>query len=45
MDMLEQKVHTYYTENVNLKHHLKQIETTNSELMKKIKELESRIQL
>uniref|UniRef100_A0AC34QY83 BZIP domain-containing protein n=1 Tax=Panagrolaimus sp. JU765 TaxID=591449 RepID=A0AC34QY83_9BILA len=45
MDMLEQKVHTYYTENVNLKHRLKQIETANSELTKKIKELESRIQL
>ncbi|KAE9553573.1 hypothetical protein FO519_003213 [Halicephalobus sp. NKZ332] len=45
MDMLEQKVHGYYTENVNLKHRLKQLDATNAELTKKIRELESRLPL
>uniref|UniRef100_A0AC34FDT7 BZIP domain-containing protein n=1 Tax=Panagrolaimus sp. ES5 TaxID=591445 RepID=A0AC34FDT7_9BILA len=41
MDMLEQKVHTYYTENATLRQRLKQAETANAELSRRIQELES----
>uniref|UniRef100_A0A914Q2P1 BZIP domain-containing protein n=1 Tax=Panagrolaimus davidi TaxID=227884 RepID=A0A914Q2P1_9BILA len=45
MDMLEQKVHTYYTENASLRQRLKQTEATNAELSRRIQELEANVTL
>jgi hypothetical protein len=41
MDMLEQKVHTYHTENSTLRQRLKQAEAANAELSRRIQELEA----
>ena len=41
MDQLEQKVHAYFSDNISLKIRIKQLETTNRELMGRVRKLES----